>query len=187
MKKNKNVRVIYAAVLALAIAGFFLYNYALSVYYKVDYTEYVEKYCEQYNLDVSLVYAVIKCESSFNTDAKSPKDAYGLMQIKKTTMDWVATKIPVPKEELSVERLYEPEFNIMIGTHLLKMNLDTYGDEETALAAYNAGRGAVDGWLKDSRFSQDGKLIKIPYPETQKYVERVKKAKEYYQKKDGKK
>ena len=53
--------------------------------YKLDYEQYVEKYSKQYNVDEELVYAVIKAESNFNSNAHSSKGAVGLMQLMENT------------------------------------------------------------------------------------------------------
>ena len=59
---------------------------------------------------------------------------------------------------------------------------DYYKDIETALAAYNAGMGNVSGWLKDEKYSSDGVTLKdIPFGETKRYVERVKKLQVIYE------
>ena len=61
--------------------------------YKKEYSEYVQKYSEIYNVDENLVYAVIKAESNFNSNAKSSKDAIGLMQLVESTAKDVSNKI----------------------------------------------------------------------------------------------
>ena len=61
--------------------------------------------------------------------------------------------------------------------------MEKYESEELALAAYHAGTGNVDKWLKDSEYSDDGKTLKdIPFPSTKKYVTKVIETKKIYQK-----
>lgn len=145
-----------------------------------DYDEYVYKYSSEYNLNPNLVFGVIKTESNFNPDAGSNAGALGLMQIMPETFDWLQT-YKDGEVTLSTDSLYDPETNIKYGCLFLRFLLDRYAVEETAVAAYNAGFGAVDGWLENSEYSDDGMHLKyIPYPETEAYVEKVEWAKNYY-------
>ena len=83
----------------------------------------------------------------------------------------------------SSEDITDPEVNIGYGCLYLRSLYDRFGDWELAVAAYNAGPNRVAGWLADSRYSPDGKrLDKIPYDETENYVNRVFSAKEQYEK-----
>ncbi|MBP7602751.1 MAG: lytic transglycosylase domain-containing protein [Spirochaetes bacterium] len=99
-----------------------------------------------------LVDAVIQAESSYNPKAVSPRGAKGLMQL-----------MPQTAGMFGVEDPFSPKENIDAGVGLLKNLLDKYdGDYKKALAAYNAGEGAVD---------RNGGVP--PYNETQEYVNRV--------------
>lgn len=146
-----------------------------------QYDAYVQQYSKEYNLDENLVYAVIKAESNFNPDAESRVGAMGLMQIMPETFEWLQNYADgyVQYDTLS---LFEPEINIKYGCIFLQFLLERYSSESTAVAAYNAGFGAVDRWLLDSEYSTDGEtLYYIPYPETSAYVEKVENAKYYYE------
>lgn len=148
--------------------------------YPEEYKQYVEKYSKEYNLDEALVYAVIKTESNFDEDAVSGVGAMGLMQIMPGTFEWLQT---LTKGEITMDSdsLLDPEININYGCEFLRFLLNRYSVESTAVAAYNAGFGAVDGWLADENYSKDGEnLDYIPYPETSNYVVKVENAKEYY-------
>jgi TPR repeat protein len=105
----------------------------------------------QYKLDANLVLAVVEVESNFNPTALSPKTAQGLMQL-----------IPATAERFGVQNVWDPEQNLRGGMSYLRWLLDELGDVRLALAAYNAGEGAV---------RQHGGVP--PYPETQDYVARV--------------
>ena len=82
------------------------------------------------------------------------------------------------------DALFEPQISIRYGTFYLSRMYDRFGDWELAFAAYNAGPTTVSRWLKDEAYSKDGKLVHIPYEETENYVKKVtdtvEKYKEYY-------
>ncbi|MEE0858981.1 MAG: lytic transglycosylase domain-containing protein [Acutalibacteraceae bacterium] len=145
-----------------------------------DYDEYVYKYSEEYEIEPNLVFAIMKAESNFDPEAESHVGAIGLMQLMPETFEWLQT---YKDGEVTMDSsyLYDPEINIQYGCLFLDFLLDRYTVEETAVAAYNAGFGAVDGWLENSKYSSDGMTLSyIPYPETSLYVEKVETAKNFY-------
>lgn len=94
----------------------------------------VNKLAPDYRLDPKLVLAVIQVESGYRSDAVSPKDAAGLMQL-----------IPETAERFEVDDVFDPADNVRGGMRYLRWLLSYYrGDVTLALAAYNAGEGAVD-------------------------------------------
>lgn len=146
--------------------------------YPLKYTEYVEKYSAEFGVEKELLYAVIKTESSFNPEAVSHADAVGLTQITPETFDWLKTKLGEENLNLS---LLDPETSIKYGAFFLSYLLDEFENTDTALAAYHAGRGRVNGWLKDENISPDGKtLAEIPISETAHYVKKVNRALKIY-------
>ncbi len=150
-------------------------DYILKKFYPTKYSEYVYKYSKQYNVDPYLVFSIMRVESSFNPNAESKSGAKGLMQVTDGTGEWVAKKIQL--KDYSSDLLYEPEFNIMIGCwYLNNLQSQFNGNMMLALTAYNGGSGNVEKWLKNKEYSQTGEsLDKIPFSETQKYVDKVQK------------
>lgn len=114
------------------------------------------------DVEPALVIAVAAAESAFNTQAVSRKGALGLMQVMPATAERYG--VPVRASAQGSAAVMEPKLNAELGSRYLADLLRLFGgDKELALAAYNAGEGAV---LKYGRRIP-------PYPETQQYVERV--------------
>ena len=112
----------------------------------------VQKLAPQYGVHPGLAYAVIRAESNFNPQAVSQKNALGLMQL-----------IPETAARFNVTQPLDPEQNIRGGLAYLRWLLAYFkGDVPLAVAAYNAGEGAVDRYKGVP-----------PFPETQGYVKRI--------------
>ena len=119
---------------------------------KTDIDELIATFSEKYDIDSDFIKAIIKQESGFNTKATSKKGAMGLMQL-----------MPKTAESLGVIDAYNPSENIEGGVKYLKGLLDKYdNNKELALAAYNAGPGAVKKY---------GGIP--PYKETQNYINAI--------------
>ncbi len=177
--------IIFLVCLLVAIYSFgapYLEQISLKIrviQYPLKYQEIVEKCSQEYNLDKYLVYGIIRTESKFDCYAASEVGAKGLMQITKETGADCAKKLAINNYDES--SLFDPETNIRIGCYYLSYLIDHYGNEKTAIAAYNGGMGNVNSWLKDSRYTdKNGNLINIPFKETRNYVSRVIDAKEKY-------
>ena len=148
--------------------------------YPVRYKETVKKYAEENSFSAAFLFAVIRTESSFNPRAVSKKGAVGLMQILPSTAEFIAGRNGYDYLE---EYLYSPEYNVRLGVRYFSYLRARFLEEETYLAAYNAGEGTVAMWLNNANYSADGKTLdRIPYPETRRYVEKVQKAKNKYEK-----
>jgi soluble lytic murein transglycosylase-like protein len=115
------------------------------------YSELINATAEAHGVDPILVQALIQVESNYQPRAKSSKGAMGLMQL-----------MPSVAREYKVRNAYDPKSNIEAGIQKLKSLLEKWGDTALALAAYNAGEGAV---LKFNGVP--------PYRETQNYVSRI--------------
>lgn len=182
-KKNIIPLVIIAVVLLLAVLAVLIYRIQrksfLQNFYPIQYEEWVDKYSSENGVDKFLVYAVIKTESDFHSDAVSDVGARGLMQIMEDTFDWI--KYKTDDNEAYYYDMYDPETNIKYGCWLLGYLHDEFGGVEEIAAAYHAGRGNVNDWLSDKQFSKDGvHLDKIPIGDTEHYVNKITKAMRYY-------
>jgi len=123
-----------------------------------DYEWMIKEAAKRFDVDSSLIKAVIKAESDFDYQAVSCKGAQGLMQL-----------MPETCSDMKVRDPFDPEENILGGTRYLSLLLNRFdNDKSLALAAYNAGPENVE--------NHNGIP---PYPETQTFV---KKVLNYYQK-----
>lgn len=182
MKKKRKLIITLCTIFALILGlSPFIINQIYKVIYPKKYEEYVTQYSKKYDIEEALIYATIKTESGFDQNAKSSKNAVGLMQITEETFDWLISKTPENDKNLKFIDLNEPETNIRLGTFLLKLNLEFYKDENTAICAYNAGRSRMAQWLSDNRYSNDGKKIDVvPFEETKNYLNKVLLARKKY-------
>ena len=178
-----NLKKFIALILTFAVLLSVIYFGTLSLLktlYPLRYEEYVEVYAEENNLSPAFVYAVIKCESNFDKDALSNVGATGLMQIMPDTFDWINMRLG---EDKPYSLATDPETNIKYGCYLYGYLLSKYGRVQEALAAYHAGNGNVDKWLKDEAYSSDGETLHtIPFPTTNKYVKKVILTENIYEK-----
>ncbi len=154
----------------------------LKYFYPQQYSEYVTQYSEEYGVEETLIYSVIRTESGFRAEVESSVGAMGLMQIMPDTFEWLQT---IDNDDTTYEEkdLLNPKINIKFGTFYLSYLLNHYDSKEMlAVAAYNGGIANVDSWLDDERYSSDGvTLSDIPYNETSQYVQRVENTKKMYE------
>lgn len=116
------------------------------------YDAIIDEAAQRHGVPQALIKAVIKAESDFDPQAVSGRGALGLMQI-----------MPANLEVLAVTDPFNPHENIMGGVRYLREMLERFGqDLQLALAAYNAGPGAVEQY----------RMIP-PFPETQRYIQKV--------------
>ena len=145
-------------------------NTVEKIRYPLRYKAIVRGHARNYHLNPALLAAVIETESKFHADAKSSSGAIGLMQLRPDTARGIA--IRTGGNRFRTQDLYDPEINVRYGSWYLRHLLDKYGDEQTALAAYNAGQRNVDTWRAQGKG--------IQFTETREYVDRVEKLKKIY-------
>lgn len=147
--------------------------------YKLNYPNEIIAGADEFGVDRFLVAAIIHCESSNRKNVVSPVGARGLMQIMPDTGAWIADKLEV--KDYTDEKLFDPETNIRFGCWYVNYLMDKFnGNRVNVLAAYNAGPGNVSEWLKNEEYSSNGELVKIPFPETSQYVQKVQRVYEKY-------
>jgi len=180
-----------AKAIVIIVAVSLLFGAAFSIFSGIvekrmfprKYSELVEKYAAEYAVPETVVYAVIRAESSFEQYAISPSTppALGLMQLTEETYEWVGEILL--RENVSHADIYDPEVNIKYGTYLLSYLYRRFESWDTVYAAYNAGMNKVSGWLEDPEYSDgNGNLTYIPFPETRTYVKRVAQYRKMYEK-----
>jgi len=171
------------------------------------YASLVRKYSKKYNVTESLIYGIIKTESSFNPFAVSHAPAYGLMQIVPSTAGRdVFEKIKKTSGQPTPQNLYNPEYNIDIGTAYVKILQEQYlvkvkdqnARRYTVISAYNGGAGNV---LKTFSSNREQAMVKInqlssnevyeqltnkhPKQESRRYLYKVNEAQKEFWKNDG--
>ena len=168
---KKKILVLFFSLSFTFVLLFVIFNFFIQ---KKDYHQLVEKYSEEYGLEKELVLAVIKAESNFQETAVSKSGALGLMQIIPRTAKWIAGEF---NELYEKQKMFEPETNIKYGCYYLRYLFDKFGNYDVVICAYNAGEGVVGDWL-----DENNNLIeeKISYPETKKYLKKVKSYIETY-------
>ena len=137
----------------------------MELMYPLSYVDVVR--AKQTSVDPLLFLSLMRQESAFNPDARSGVGARGLMQVMPATARTI--------RKVSKAQLSSPEINIEVGTKYFLKRLGQYnGDVELTLAAYNAGFGRVDQWIK--RYPTDNKMLFldfIPFRETRDYVSSI--------------
>lgn len=142
---------------------------AYQLAYPLYYTEKINKYSKQNNINPYLILALMKEESHFEPNIRSAVGATGLMQLMPSTAAMIAGRY------YSSSELTNEETNISLGTayfaYLMKM---FQNKEELCVLSYNSGPYAVKKWLKDkASLPFDFMVETIPYSETKEYIKKV--------------
>lgn len=138
--------------------------------YPFPYSTEIANWSKQHQLNPMLVTALMRQESRFEAKIESVAGAKGLMQVMPDTASFIADKLKVKKYNLE-----NPNDNIQLGTWYLGYTHDEYQNNSMlAVASYNAGPGAVGGWLDTAKSRDPDEFVEaIPYEETRGYVKSV--------------
>jgi len=147
-RKTVKVIIISAVIVAVLTAGYFYLPMILGdSVFPLQYQDTIKKWCRQYNEDPFLVAAIIMQESGFNPKATSPVGAMGMMQVMPATSRSIASGVEY--QNFTTDKLYDPNVSIQFGTWYIHVLKEKYnGNVTAALAAYNAGSGNADKWLR---------------------------------------
>ncbi len=176
-KKILLIVLITLAAAAAIVGTIYLRDAFLRQRFPLKYESTIVKYAGEYGLDPYFVCAMIDTESNFDERAVSEDGAQGLMQIMPETSVWIAEKLKTGEYDI-----FDPETNIRFGCWYLSFLKERFsGQEQLMIAAYNAGHNKVEEWLSEG-YSKDGMTLdEIPYAETKKYIDKVTRAYEEYQ------
>ena len=142
------------------------------VFYPLAYWDIIVQESRARSLDPFQVAGLIRQETIFNPRAKSPANAYGLMQVLVPTGKMTALKYGVDRT-VTADSLYEPRLNVQLGTAYLRDQIDKFGRIEYVAAAYNAGPIRVTQWRASLPLEIDEWAEAVPFKETRGYVQGV--------------
>jgi soluble lytic murein transglycosylase len=151
----------------------------LRVAYPRAFSDVLEQAALEANVPATLVRAIAREESSFDPTATSPARAYGALQLIVPTARSIAKPLGLPSDAAALKR---PEINLRLGARFMAGLLARYGGFAPVLpAAYNAGPGATERFLRDEpQLALDAWVEAIPYRETRRYTRRVLQAYGFY-------
>jgi soluble lytic murein transglycosylase len=150
------------------------------VAYPLPFQDSILRWSEKAGVDPMLTSGLIKQESAFLPEARSSANAMGLMQLLPKTAGRMAREARVGYWR---GRLFDPDYNIRLGTSYLASLLKSFGGAEAALAAYNAGEDHVTAWTSGQNYREPAEFVdSIPFTETREYVEIVTRNAEIYRK-----
>lgn len=172
--RSITVVLIFVVSLVIGYVASSVWDKAEKEMYPLKYSEFVDESSVNFGVPRKIIYAVIKCESDFDSTAQSSAGAIGLMQIAPATFEEISRKLGDSYER---GMMYDPETNIRYGTYYLSYLYRYFGNWDVVFAAYNAGMGNVSKWLEDRAYSdEEGRLVNIPFAETEQYVNKVNDA-----------
>ncbi len=167
-------KILILVILIYVLTGIFrVQDIIMERLYPTPYSEYVDKFSEQYNIDKYLIYSIMKTESKFKEDAVSKSSAKGLMQLMENTAVELAEEEGIAYTKDST--IFDVETNIKLGTKYISKLLTYYdGNIMLAVTAYNAGIGNVNKWIEEKTILEGGTDVEnIPFKETSMYVRKI--------------
>lgn len=146
---------------------------ALHLRFPTPYKRPVMQNAEKNKIDPAWIYGIMRRESAFSEDIKSPVGATGLMQIMPKTAKYISRKIS--RKNRSYQKLTQAANNIELGSAYLSYLNEKYkGNKVLATASYNAGPTRIDKWIpKNTSLPADQWVDSIPFSETRAYVKAV--------------
>ena len=153
---------------------------AAGLAYPLAFREQIAKAAQRASIPADLLQALMREESALDPAALSSAGALGLTQLMPSTARSIAQRLKLPG--YTTERLVDPEVNIRIGAAYLGELYKRFHHPALALASYNAGPGAVAGWMKArGALPLDAFVEEIPLDETRAYVKRCLRSFAAYQ------
>jgi soluble lytic murein transglycosylase len=148
------------------------------VLYPLPYETVIRREAAKNNFDPMLAAGLMRQESTFQSDALSPQNAIGLMQVIPKTGRLLAKQLRV---RYSNDRLFQPEYNIQLGMLYISGLVKLTGAPEYALAAFDAGEDRIAAWKAERNYDEVPELVEsIPFSETRDYVQIVSRNAQVY-------
>ena len=140
--------------------------------FPLPYREPLERYTQQHDVDIYLMAGLIRQESEFDPQAVSVAKARGLAQIEPSTGRDLARRL---KLTYSLPKLFQPDFNLQLGTYYVSMlTKQLGGNTEAVLASYNAGMSRAKTWLTWNEYKEPAEFIEtVPITQTREYIQAV--------------
>ncbi|MCE5171345.1 lytic transglycosylase domain-containing protein [Paenibacillus profundus] len=176
MKVLRKKRVLLSLFLGLLFILFVQSQWLGRWMYPIPYENEIRKHAAKYKVDPLLVAAIIRVETNFQAGRESRKGAIGVMQLMPETATWAMEQLQLQRHWTMDELKNEVDPSIHLGTWYLNSLYKQFnGNWIAAIAAYNAGPGNVNKWMRTQVWDGQYETAKnqIPYGETKLYVQRV--------------
>ena len=188
MKITLNRVLAFFLLIALSIGFGFAWDAAATAIERhryplqADLSVKISQYAEQYGIPEPVLWATVRNNSSFASNATSPDGAIGLTQLTPARFEWICLNL-LDGEKKDEGMLFDPDTNLSAGCAYVSYLYDRYGVWDHVFAAYYTDPQTVDAWLADPQnLSNQGVLQKIPDRATARYVNDMKTAVEFYSK-----